>query len=295
MDVDISLDMISFVGRPKDWPAAECELFLWSEEDSVNCVRRPGLDFHEDYSRWIENYSLDGAYISCHMRDGMVRGRDAESGVQFGAEVDLRVEHPLRIEFNPNKVTSRVLTWLRKYMIVEKVTRADVAIDYSGLSIEDCLFRRPRVKPQLHYMPEFRGLQGLYLGSRASDRFVRVYDKAAELGLSQVNVTRVEGVGRHRYVLDPKLFDGLMAYRPAIPMYLSADEAGMLALYLHAPEHFGRLDRRTRKKYRDLASESLPTLSPMPADVYRDHAVELVKNVDALRQGDPVPVAKVYQ
>lgn len=220
-------------------------------------------------SQWVELSVLGRSWVAADL-DGRCRGR---------------------IELNPNKVTARVLELMRSFR-VDHVTRADAAVDYPGVALSDYVFRRRRVKTTTYARPS--GVEGFLLGGRTSERYVRVYDKALELGREDLTLTRVEGVGKHRKVLDPELLDGVEALSAGVSPSLSLEDAGRVALYLYAPEVLAGHHRHTRERYRDLALSVQGRLEPCPSDVYRDRLPGLREDVERLCEGEAVRVAAVY-
>lgn len=196
-----------------------------------------------------------------------------------------------RVELNPNKVTPRVLEIVRS-LRVDHVSRCDVALDYEGVAIGDYAFSRPRVKGQ--YWTGGDGVESLYLGSRASERFVRVYDKARELKV-EGTMTRVEAVGRHRHVLAEDLLDGVAAHARVLRPGMDAHTAGLVACALYCPEVVRGFDKRTRRRCAELVQANQAPLSPDPAEVYRDALPGLDDMVSAISAGESVPVARVYR
>lgn len=107
----------------------------------------------------------------------------------------------LRIEWNPSQLDA----WQTKYLFKQlddfldlgpsmiaggKVTRADIAVDLPGVQIGDFVFER--LRSPLRQAIFRRGyLQTIYMGTRAKGQAC-VYDKAAQMGLKGVKLTRVE-------------------------------------------------------------------------------------------------------
>jgi hypothetical protein len=78
-------------------------------------------------------------------------------------------------------------------------TRLDLAIDIHGVEIDIPLLAQSEHKGSVNNDPilvtkgkDARGGSTLYLGSRTSEKFLRIYDKAKEQGLADVNWVRVE-------------------------------------------------------------------------------------------------------
>jgi hypothetical protein len=81
-------------------------------------------------------------------------------------------------------------------LLTAKVTRLDVAIDIAGVRPDDCAWELPKALYRKNIIKAGR-LQTIYLGSSKTAKEkgqVRIYDKAAEMGLPGVAITRVERV-----------------------------------------------------------------------------------------------------
>lgn len=96
------------------------------------------------------------------------------------------------LEFNPNKVAgdvrfSRMLERLAPYVARTDLKRFDLAFDVRRAKTLCCL-----TKDRRRYECVISNGVTEYLGIKNSPGFVKVYDKAAELGLEGVELTRVE-------------------------------------------------------------------------------------------------------
>ena len=289
MSVDVSLDNVTWVGEWDDWGA----VVEWLEAERLHdrlcepavldrVVPRAGSSLHSSTMRHQQAYTVDGAYASCWVELSTL-GR-----AWVLADLDGRCRG--RLELNPNKLTERSLALLRRFR-VDHPTRADVALDYPGVRVGDYWWHRPRVKA--HEWRGSEGVESLYLGSVASERYLRVYNKAEELGVGG-DLTRCEAVGRGRHVLSKSLFDGLVVRAKEIPSGLSLSDVRRLCVVLHEPDALQRMSAPTRRAYRRAAERIQLPLSPSPQEVYDDRRGELVGMLDSLSEGEPVRVAAVY-
>ncbi len=284
MEVDCTLDNVTYLGEWSDW-AFVCECLEADRVGDELAVRSlPARGVVGGAMRHQQAWLVDGALLS-----NMV---ELSSLGRAWVAADLGGRCRGRIELNPNKVTDRVLELVRGFR-VDHVTRADVALDYEGVGVTDFIFQRDRVKTTMFRRPS--GVEGFMLGGRTSERFVRIYDKALELGRDDLVLTRVEGVGKHRRVLEDGLFEGVRALSSVISADLSLRRAGMVSLALHHPEVLSGHDKRTRGKYERLAESVQFPLSPSPDEVYRERRAALLDDVEAVSAGDRVRVARVYQ
>lgn len=284
MDVDVSLDNVSLVGEWHTWGDV-CEFLEDARTADPQKVRSTvGLALSTATSRHQQAWVIDGAYLSCWVEFSPL-GRN-------WMLADLDGKPRGRVEFNPNKLTPRVASLIQIFE-TDHVTRCDVALDYLGLDVRDAWFSRPRVKSAYHVGPG--GVESLYLGSRGSDRCVRVYDKALEQKRDDLTLTRIEGLGRKHNVLAENLFDGVQARYREIPLGTTPRTAGAIACYLHYPEVCREWDKKTRAKVKQMVEAATQPIGPSPEVVYRDSLSQLDDMLGAVQAGELVRIAKVYQ
>jgi hypothetical protein len=292
VEVEVSLDNVTFLGRFED-VATVVEYLDDLRTSDPEAVAHLGTWPGPNESFKV-SWSLDGAHISVTV-ERLAYGWGTSAGLMEKWKHADDIEHPDRVEFNPNKVSERVLGLL-SMGLWEKVTRCDVALDYHGLQIGSFVFRRPRVKSAIHLGSGAHGaVETVYLGRRTSDRFVRVYDKRLELGVPGADLTRLEGVGRRDWVLHPDLLKGVKGYACGIPEGLPALDAAWLALALHYPEKLSDAHWRVRRDVVALLDRCGESLAPDPEAVYRDALPRLSEWVEGLRAGAACPHASVYQ
>lgn len=232
--------------------------------------------------RHQQAWVVDGAHLSCWV--------ELSSLGKSWTLADLGDRCRGRVELNPNKVSDRTLALMQMFE-PDHLTRADVAIDYLDVPIGDYVFRRDRVKTTTYQTPS--GVEGLMLGGRNSERYVRIYDKARELGRDDLECTRVEGVGKARQVLAPNLLEGVEAVRAEIPEGLSYADAAGVALLLRFPDVARRYDRRTVRRLRGVVRELGGSLRS-PDGIYREFRDRLVDEASAVSEGERVRRAAVY-
>lgn len=253
-------------------------------------------DGHGENVRWLRSFA-GARYGGPHTRSAVVDGAHVsnvcqESEYFCDVERDADVLTPGRLECNPNKLTARVL-YLLSCFEPHHVSRCDVALDYEDVPVGAFVWHRDRVKACT--WTGAGGVESLVLGAASSDRRVRVYDKALEVGFVGLVLTRVEGMGRKHHALSDELLDGVHGYRRAVAPDLGVRDAGLLALYLYHPEVLrAGADKRTIRRAKDLAAANADEISPRPEDVYRDALPMLRDRVAAVASGERVPVARVY-
>lgn len=301
-DVDVSFDKLSVVGSCSD--PRDFQRWMTHHSQDVGSVRElPQMSGTAPWGRWLRRawQSDDGVNVQLRLKvpDARLLVEDWSQSVEDTAA--------FRLEWNPNKADARAyLMWMEE----PRATRTDIALDYEGCDLNDWVFQRPRVA--VSRFSDQRGAQtGMQLGRTKSPRFTVVYDKAAELAIqyrreSGLNVTPWDDIDLMRFEmrnrlgptdepLQPSLFDGVRAISTDIPSSVSPSEAAYLALMVHCPAHFGRLDRHTQAKYRELSYSRVSELEPHPEEVYRGLRNELKEGLCSLLAGEAWKVARVYE
>lgn len=282
MAVDVSFDKASAMCLPLVEPDAmrlqadgRVVTRHWDED-------KPGSSF-----QWC--FSVGSVRFELHLR---------MAGDKHRPVVCWASDEPVRIEFNPNKVTADELRAVSFLVTRPRWTRLDVALDYFDVDLRDFAWSRDRVKGSWFTGTDAEP-EGFYLGRLSSARMLRVYDKADELGVDLgMPLTRCEAVARYRPGVEPlqeTAFDGLRVLARDIPRDLSPREAANISMMINAPAHFARLSAPTRRKYTRLAESFCPTLPEVPADVYRERLPVLRKWLRSLTAFEPVPIAEVYK
>lgn len=289
MNVDVSIDKCALIGDEPDVRT----LFDYCPLDTARAsTGKGGVDL---------SWNREGVYIECRVDLGTgERFLVSEDGslVYRGGGVRPQVQR-VRVEFNPNRISSDGWQGLSVLGPRRRFTRLDVALDYAGVRPGDLVWHRSRVKQNQWY-----GVDGvseaLYLGRWTSGRFVRIYDKAREEGRSDLVLTRCEGVSRIRPgdaggEVSERLFDGVTAHWPRIPKGIKRSDAGKLALMHHYPEVFKEMRSESQRRIREIADRAGLQLDPLPAQVYRDRLDEIQDMVSDIRKARPVRIAEVYK
>lgn len=299
MDYDLSIDKVSIVGRPSDTYDLQC----WLDRKVDEAVRVPDADGVVSRAKELPQRRGASQGKPWVVRSWQIDGVNVQLRLKVPTEHRLSIERwdclegdesAYRLEWNPNKTDAGSLVL---FMESPRPTRYDVAVDYPGVFLGDWTVSRPRVK-SCSYVDASGNHNGIQLGGMKSDRFTVAYDKALELGLTGLQITRIEMRQRILPGKDPlheNLFDGLAVVRREIPSCVSPREAGMLALRLYEPAHFARLDADTKRKYDRMALEHCGQLAPSPGDVYRERRNDLREWAHMCLEGERPPVAQVYQ
>lgn len=331
-EVDVSIDRVSVVGKCSDptefmsWMDAQTRHTVKGLDKRGEIVRhevdrhgeiidategrtrykplpgirlpRQGADNPLVKFQWVSD---DGVHVSMVCED---RGKLTERWVPLWGD-SANGGAAFRLEWNPNKNAPGPLLW---FMDAPRATRLDVALDYEGYDLADWSFSRPRVAASRFY-DRYAGVEGIMLGRRRSDRHCVIYDKRAEiaskmpkelrdtvdLGDDLMRFEMRQSIGPADERLPERLFDGVTALRSRVPSDVKPTEAAYLALLIHEPSIFGGLDPKTQRKYREIAADGAETLAPHPEQVYRSALPELREKVAAIIDGQPVPVARVYE
>lgn len=171
-----------------------------------------------------------------------------------------------RMEFNPSKITSEQMVWLKDNVIslLEQVgfTRLDFAFDCDSDLSEFTFEFKNSLKSQI-----IRGRNGktetMYFGSRTSNAFYRVYDKKLELQEKQ-KITVGDSV-LWRFEMELKnadFIDNIIDFE--LPLLddiriiqydidsLPVNDALMITGLIEKPELMGKLTKYARTKYRKM-------------------------------------------
>jgi hypothetical protein len=85
-----------------------------------------------------------------------------------------------RLEFNPNKCTWKIVHNIIRRLKFPKITRLDVAIDYYNIDLSEFDVIGNTARKCEKIFSRSGKLETFYHGSRHSDIFTRIYDKAKE-------------------------------------------------------------------------------------------------------------------
>jgi len=198
------------------------------------------------------------------------------SFMQYAGDSAAKVPE-IRVEFNPSKCQAGNMLALLNHVIMKRVTRLDVAIDFD-IDISEYAWLCPG-KTSVRYCDRSGKLQTLYFGKRNSRRYFRIYDKAAEQ--EEVNRVwwRVEAQARFhprdRDFLPTDMFDGLYA----IPQVVTdVDDRALIYYLIHNPEQIRNLSRRQRKHLIDIGMDFTEVLKI--SEIYNQERENLRNNLN---------------
>ena len=197
----------------------------------------------------------------------------------------------MRVEFNPNQLTHDEMLWLKKnvidYMEDDGFTRLDIAFDFEYDLSDYYAMTDKSVKKTIFYgrdgKPETK-----YFGVRDSDRFIRIYNKKqerkdnADVEVMSEHLWRVE-IELKRSMVDywNDCFNDLHILKPDWKIIKRSSDRAMVFMLLNDEEEWGKLERRTKNKYKNLIKEISPIdLTDLMKMTLRENEKQLQKQID---------------
>ena len=197
----------------------------------------------------------------------------------------------MRIEFNPNKLTRDEMIWLKQniisYMEDDGFTRLDLAFDFEDDLGDYYAMTDKAVKKTVFYgrngKPETK-----YFGVRDSDRFIRIYNKKQE----RKDNADIEVISEHLWRVEIELkrnmvdfwndcFSDLHILQPDWKTIERTSDRAMVFMLLNDEEEWGKLERRTKNKYKRLIKEISPIdLTELMKLTLRENEQQLQKQID---------------
>ena len=197
----------------------------------------------------------------------------------------------MRVEFNPNKLTHEEMLWLKQnvigYMEDDGFTRLDLAFDFEDDLSDYYAMTDKSVKKTIFYgrngKPETK-----YFGVRDSDRFIRIYNKKqerkdnADIEINSEHLWRVE-IELKRNMVDywNDCFNDLHILKPDWKTIQRTSDRAMLFMLLSEEEEWGKLERRTKNKYKNLIKEISPIdLTDLMKSTLKANEKQLQKQIE---------------
>ena len=197
----------------------------------------------------------------------------------------------MRVEFNPNKLTSEEMLWLKQniidYMEDDGFTRLDLAFDFEDDLSDYYVMTDKAVKKTIFYgrngKPETK-----YFGVRDSDRFIRIYNKKqerkdnADIEIVSEYLWRVE-IELKRDMVDywNDCFNDLHILKPDWTTPKKVKEQAMIYLLLNEEGTWGKLERHAKYKYKQLIKEISPIdLTELMKSTLKANEKQLQKQID---------------
>lgn len=196
----------------------------------------------------------------------------------------------IRVEFNPNKLTRDEMFWLKKniidYMEDDGFTRLDLAFDFQDDLSDYYAMTDKSVKKTVSYgrngKPEMK-----YFGVLDNDRFIRIYNKKqkrkdnADIEVNSKHLWRVE-IELKRNMVDHwnDCFNDLHILQSDWKTTERTSDREMVFMLLNDEEEWGKLERRTKNKFKNLIKEISPIdLTDLMKLTLEANEVELQKQI----------------
>lgn len=214
---------------------------------------------------------------------------------QYG---EFQNEHTCRLEFNPNKADWKLVHNIIKRVKYPKLTRLDIAVDYRGIDLSKYKIDMLTSRTQEFFYSRSGRLETQYIGSRSSDNFVRIYDKAKEQNKhlrkeeeEEIKIDydwwRVEAVIKDfqydsfgNLINEP--FPLLIQERREVATgNMKLSEKAMLFYLQHNPEAWEELSPNSQRKYKNMSfAYEYKELEVQPYQVYQDNKKELFQTIN---------------
>lgn len=196
----------------------------------------------------------------------------------------------VRVEFNPAKI-DKIQRQFIFNNLVKKIpgyhfSRVDVALDLN-LDLKDFFMYTDTPLKYAGYYSAVGVLETKYFGTRKSARYLRIYNKALERKENakdgeepEIFVPgqpwwRVEAELKRSWIDDwQKSFSDLHMVKSSWKDLPDVRDRSMVCLLLNEPDEWGKIERRTRNKYRELINKT----SDIDLNLIFDEAMQLNKN-----------------
>lgn len=222
-----------------------------------------------------------------------------EGAVGFGYNKVYSYVYDAVIDFNPNKVPADVYTpvmaLLASWALSVSVQRFDLALDLPAARSDLELVQRPGSGYKCFI--DKKGAKTECTGERQHHSAIKLYDKAAELGYPDLDVTRCE------ITIDPKQLKSVKALFPDIKTLAPVDLSlafselpfQVQAVILH-PDLYEILKASTSsntwRKYKAMIQEYGQTLYTLPDDLFKEIDDYVKQRIKALQSiGSPMLTA----
>jgi hypothetical protein len=255
----ISIDRITFVGG-----AYESLL----DELSVN-----------PYVRTLKTAKYPYKY-QWHMVDGSIL-QQSEKGAGIPE---------LRFEFNPNnfenKHNDKHIMSIMRIMRDIRLTRLDIAMDFKNLDFSKCKIIDKKVRKRANYYGLDSKIETMYFGTRRSDMYIRIYNKAREQGLKNYGDS---DWWRCEVQLNGDMAEAFSLINPyhdlsiTIPRTMDTHDIRTRAMlhYLNTyPDAITELSVNIRPKYKELLAATNEPIKIDIAEIYEHKKRDLIEEVN---------------
>lgn len=174
-----------------------------------------------------------------------------------------RVDKKLRVDFNPNKISldgRGVLNFLLTFTKDVHYSRLDLAIDLYNYQIFNYNIIDVGNRKSAYFYDRRGKLETLYSGSNKSNKYIRIYNKAVEQKLKDVDWWRFEIQLRDLYI-DKYLteitdfYKDILVYQYNCVSKYSVEENAMIEYLLRDTSRFDFLSKNSRSKYKKIIRE----------------------------------------
>lgn len=170
-----------------------------------------------------------------------------------------------RIEFNPNKITLKGKEILNKILLLlDKdsihFTRLDLAIDLYNYKISDYNIIDIGTRKKAYFYSKTNKLETMYSGSNKSSKYIRIYNKAIEQKLENLDWWRFEIQLRDVYI-DKYLnefinfYDDIFIFKYSSIERYSIDTNAMLEFILRDITRLNLLSKNQKTRYKKIIRE----------------------------------------
>lgn len=201
---------------------------------------------------------LDYVYMSKHADSSIFEFSYKVDGLGY-VQID-RVDSKIRIDFNPNNITldgRKILNFLLSFASDIHYSRLDLALDLYNYNINDYNIIDIGNRKSAYFYDRVGRLETMYSGSMKSNKYIRIYNKAVEQKIKNLDWWRFEIQLRDVYI-DKYLteisdfFKDILVYKyNSIDKY-TVEENAMLEFLLHDTSRFTLLSKNSRTKYRKI-------------------------------------------
>lgn len=186
-----------------------------------------------------------------------------------------RVDEKLRIDFNPNKITldgRGVLNFLLSFTKDIHYSRLDLAIDLYNYEIYTYNIIDIGNRKSAYFYDRRGKVETVYSGSNKSNKYIRIYNKAVEQKINDIDWWRFEiqlrDVYIDKYLTEmTEFYKDILVYKYNSIKKYSIEENAMIEFLLHDISRLSLLSKNSRSKYkkiiRDLELSSLDFFDSM--------------------------------
>ncbi len=174
-----------------------------------------------------------------------------------------RISNKVRLEFNPNKIDNDIIeeiNFILSNLINVHFTRLDLAIDLYNYKLEDYTIIDIGNRKKAYFYSRTNSLETFYSGSNKSSKYIRIYNKAKEQKIDNLDWWRFELQLRDVYI--EKYQNGLDTFYKDIFVFkyscidnLPIETIAMIEYLLHDITRLDKLSKNAKTKYKKYIRE----------------------------------------